>query len=1533
VSVWKNIDRFQKGLGDWFKDVGLAVAAPYKFVWDITTAPWNDREEFNGATNTIKQAGVDYAKNIGRPIGGALAGIYQTNKNILWEPLAAVGVASKGVSLSTQTPEEVKEAWKKAWEARQEISLGQAYAGYTPWSYALEKGAALTGQKEKLPLVLKEEFDIFDPAQREKAYNESLYGKASSGIIDFWKQLTLDVSLGAGRLVKTFRKPDDPIEALAGIDEALTGANNKYAKMANDFANNPSFWAQNHPWVQKSNNIGIVSHLLGEASTKDEALYTMAAVLGDPLAVTKLDELKRPDIAEPIRIANGELTRSELKRLLRDERSLGRTQEEDMLSLSYLRTPEEIAADTEFLQAYAKHDKYISALMGVTEQPPVTQGVATAASVRIARESTSARAEIIGGKKIEGQLIEAYQPTPFHRLYYKVTNPFREETPSGLANLNDGDSIKEFTATVNRLVRKNLISPVQGVGLISRYAASATPESKLDAIKDLESVGFGALGSKHKLSQEQIDAILNQHRRLKDGFLKEHKEVGYVYDSIEDANIKYAVFESQTADFYPIADFDLIDDVLLRNQSAFKTAWAIKQDITFTAEFVSDLWKASVLLRGGYPIRNAIDSQLRIMSVLGAMTTVKHLGPGMKRLVENQLNNPPRLIDNIVNYKKGVKQPSYATIKNELQRAGGEVTIHQAKIKQLDAELKLNPDDPDLMGQLVAEKLKLDAKLAVYNTNNESLTALEKAKQKPGKVTLGQEDIQLQSMYTTPDGVDYRIHGSFGGPLGPMWRDLVSSERSMSRILEDYNDLYKGKIATGTRAKITPDMDNYYKEWADGINKAFGNSAVVKELLKPDMDIFKVAKWLEESPAGIKLRTRLGIPREESLSYVGTVQNFMNWYMPPGTGIVDEVIKTGKVTEGFLRDAIKDPTKLPTVHGFLLDENIFRTGKNVVTRGINKAFKVIGSMPEDAWARNPLFDALYQASAQRRFNTAEYLNQKSFTVEELNSIYQRVEAGARADAMKGVREILYNVERRSVAADALRLVSPFFSAQQNAIQTWLRLAIDNPVIFNRAAVTWNAPNSLGLIADEEGNPVPPYKTLDGNEIIWLQVPDSIKKLPLIGKGLESLDNVGISKRSIDVIFMGNPLSPGIGPFAAIPISKIMQLKPDTEAVLNWAFPFGPDTSLTQLFPTWARRVIEKGQGMDNSSYARLWTTIYLTEQQKARESKTPYKTDIEITEMTNALYNTRMWANLILPFAPQFNSPYRLHIEKYRQYSEKFGLNADAKFLEDYPEFFSFALSLSKNRTGSDATMTDVKNAVKYKGIISKVYDDNPELVGLITRGSKGAAFSPTAYWWQEETSITPGTKEKFRGAVDPKEAIRRNQAREGWVRYRKIQAYIDIELRRRKLPNVDAEGATDLKILKQATISNLANETDPVTGQKTGEVSAWYTDFMDRDGTKTARTVQGLRKIVQDPTFMQDNADNPTWKSVIVYLQARDMTAKLLSTRKSKDINAKENQDLKILITATALRLKAEDIGFSDLYDRYLEQDRVYDKNLGVGN
>jgi hypothetical protein len=246
--------------------------------------------------------------------------------------------------------------------------------------------------------------------------------------------------------------------------------------------------------------------------------------------------------------------------------------------------------------------------------------------------------------------------------------------------------------------------------------------------------------------------------------------------------------------------------------------------------------------------------------------------------------------------------------------------------------------------------------------------------------------------------------------------------------------------------------------------------------------------------------------------------------------------------------------------------------------------------------------------------------------------------------------------------------------------------------------------------------------------------------------------------------------------------------------------------------------------------------------------------------------------------------------------------------------------------------MDDVMNAKRYKGLISEISDDNSYLVGLITRGSGAAKYNPTAYWWQSETAISPGSPETFRGKQDPMAAIQQNAAREGWAKYRRAMAIIDAHLEKRGLTSLQATGAEDLAYAKQLVIQQLASDIDPVTGQPTGEPSAWYQDYKDIDGTKSAKTIAGFRKIISNDTFMEDNGDDPTWKSVTLYMKVRDSIAETLSGRASKNIDAKANQDLRMILDYYVSQLKAGDLEFANIYDRFLSQDIIYDKYLGSG-
>jgi hypothetical protein len=1510
VELWNRLGKLAKGTADWVGDVGLAVVSPAKFVWDVATAPFNDREEFNGFYNTLRQAGVDFGKNVARPLGGVIAAVDKTAQNLLREPLSAAFLFSGQGDISAN-------GLRKAWGARNEISIGQSAAS------ALLRPAKLLPD-QITPDFLDSDFNIYDEKQRKEAFSRSVFGRAVSGSIDTIAQFALDPTLGIAKSVKVIRSVDDAWEAIQGIRAARAGdVINDYTKLAEDFAANDSMWAAAHPWVRATNNETDVAYLLGQTRTKEEALDTMLAILGDDSGIKRLEELRRPDLAEPLRIANGELDRSSLKILLREEERMLGEQQEGMLSF-LMRTPDEIQADRDYIAAWAEHDRYFGQLQRIAEEAPATRGIGRGEAAT-GRFKATARTVPYYNREVGTPNVTMYQPTPYHKLY-SVVQWTQRERPSGMVNLNDGESIREITATVERLRSKGLMSDNEGAQYVTRYAAAASPEARGLVVNELENVGYRRVAAKHGVDLETAENLFNFHVAARSGKMREIREEGFLWDAVENRMIRVPLLESQTANFLPIADFDAIDRVIGANQSVIKALAGRATDIQ---ESVSDLWKASVLLRLGYPIRNAVDSQLRIWATVGAMASLRHLGPGSRNLMNNVADyaSKSRLVDRF----KMVDRPDVNTVRRNLRDLGKEISVREAALKKLDGQLAMDPENADITGKIVALTQELKTKMAVYDGQNRYLSELEKAAIPSKKIKQGEGTFDIASVINGADGVKYTVNDSFGSPNGELFRELSSSDTSFRSLLQDYSALYGPRIMSKSRGAVRPEDPQYYQAWTKAINEDFMNSAVVRRLIAGER-VEDVGKWLE-GEAG--LRSRLNLARTDAIEYVNTVKGFVDNYIPDGYGIREELLFGGptgtgaKITEGFLRAAVKDPDKLPIVHGHLLDENLNLKSVGIARNIINQSFKWLATMPEDAWARHPLFIDLYRKSITERLGTIEQLRGKTLSREEFEGIQFALEKAARADALKGVKSTLYNVERRTNAAHVLRFIMPFFSAQENALKTWFRIGANNPQIIYRAQLIWNAPNRMGLVTDENGEPVPPNQSYNADDTMWLQVPTVFKKLPIIGEGLSSLDQVGISKRSLDVAFQGNPFGVNLGPLRAIPVANLMKLKPELSEVIGFAFPYGPDASIKQFAPTWIRRQWEKLEGQNSSDYAKMFQLIWLTEQQKAREEMRPYLSEAEIVKKVNAYYNMRTAASLLLPFAPQFDSPYRFYMDKWRQYSQQYGLQADAKFLDDFPEYFSFATTLSKNPTGSRATMDDVQNAKRYKGLIADVAGDDQTLIGLITRGSNAAKYNPTAYWWQSETSISPGTPEKFRGKQTPVEAARQNQAREGWAKYRKAMALLDLELQKRGLTSFEQNGAEDLKNMKAAVIDALATEIDPVTGESTNVPSAWFEDYKDVDGLRTAKTIVGLRKIVSNPTFMGDNADDPTWKSVALYLKIRDEFARKLQARSVKSLDAKANADLRLMFDFYVSQLKGGDVEFADIYERYLSRDMIFDRYL----
>jgi hypothetical protein len=1547
VSVWNRIgdvaSNATKGIFSFAGDVAEATGSASRFAWDVGTAPWNDDDEYNGFVKPFKTAWAKEGTDIVKPFasaGGAIykfpgvakagnvlstAGefLYKANQEVIREPASTYFLMQGEVSggkASFFNPDD----WKKAYKGAQEIDFGKA----------LFSGTVAATRRSYDP-----QFNIYDPREREAAYKSGMFSvlekSANVGI-----QIFGDISFGLGKGLQVARastlgigklkNADLVAKAAEDITKAQYGVNNRFTKVLKDFTENGSAYAISHPMVKSSSNPGLLAHLLGDSVDVDETALILRSALGDPKAMDDL-RLQRAYITDALEAERGKLSAVDEFKLFAAPDGTG--------MLPFLNDNK--AVTDEALSNYrslAATDKYFADLMGVGGSYIDDAGNLVQSGGTLTRTTgkilqgvedlvAKSRAVKFYDQAVGSPKIEVYQPTPFHRLYQKISWN-QGERPAGLVDFNDPDSYREIIANVSRLEKKITdFTPAQSKSLLDEYIKASTPEGRFTATINLETTGVREIALKYGLEAEDAEEIYNLYNGARTSALKSIKDKGFMVDT--DASIIFVQqLESQTANYLPLMDFDLMDNLLKRNAGTLKSFVGTKKDKTlYYADLLQDAFKAGALLRLGYTTRNGIDSQLRIAASVGAYASLRHLGAGLSNVIYDGVKTPSRLIDK---YRAVDSNMTFSQVQKSSTKVVNELNELKSKISALDAKVSLNPDDLDLAAELNTFKLLQEEKQAIYQHYAD---VLNRSKGAEPKRRIGSGSYEV----TTSDGQTYILNDAFGGPLGDMFRRIASSGNSFERMVDSNTDLYKRNLATQGFGVVKPTDIAYFDQWAQTLRTQFGNSAVVMKIAE-GQSIDDIARWLKSSPNGRDLRRRLAINSEDSVEYVTRISGFLDQYLPVSSNLRSK-IKT--ITPQDLRSTFKDPTTLPLIHGNILKETIENTSQIKIKERINSLFKLLGTLPEDAWARHPLYVHLYRQEAKRRIDIVAGLKGDILSKADQELIMSQ----SHKIALREMKGILFNIERKTNLATAMKYINPFFSAQENAYKTWMKLAVANPSIVNKGYLVWQAPNREGLVTDQDNKPVPVGKTT-GNDTIWIGLPKGITNIP----GLQSLTQLGIPKGSLDILFQGgmdvlyNTGNPNIisdifpvGPYVGVPVSELVKKQPSIEESLKWALPFGPSKDVVSGFlPTWFKKAQTRFGGQDDPQFARTYQLIWNTEQQNAKRDGKPPVSPTKIMDMTKAYWNMRTAASLIMPFAPRFDSPYKYYLDKSREYKRIYGLQADTKFLQDYPEFFSFTSSLSKNPTGVQSSVQATKNISKYSGLVSDLSKIDPKLVGLVVNDPSGYDFSQAAYNYLYNKKVSPDSPDRFLSSQSPAESQKKNDAEKGWIKYNQIADAIDNELIMRGLSSVQQTGAEDLKLLKESFISKLAIQTDaegkPIFDKKTGQYAqtAWYDDYLDSDGSKTNKVILGLSKILNDDKFMKDNKNNTTWKSVSAYLDVRKAIAQELLGREAKSITAKSNIDLRLIYDGTVKKLKEDDkLGFSYLYERFLSQDLVIEKYL----
>ena len=1519
---------FLDKLGTFAKNLGAAPFAPARFIYEAASATWRDEEEYNGFINTIKTAGTLAGKQAVAPVLDLFEGIETVAKPIR-QAGSTIGLA---LEQAENNPADLfkKETWDKAKQYKDEVSVGQSlYAQrIDPLSMGLRSAATIAevfgveNTDRFLPQFLREDFDIFNPVQREQAYKKSLYGRYVSGVGDITAQVVVDPTLvgtkilapiKAAKVIGAINNGEDALKAINLISEAQSGKVNKFTSVLDEFAKNDTAYALNHPFLSGSDNKPLIASLLGQSKSFDEVGLVLRSSLADPVALDTLRN-SRFELAQQIDTAMGKLKPYQTDILL------NKTNKEGMLTFAN-ENPKELDNVRKELDDLIKRDRSFAKMMNLAETPGGSLVRTTGSKTAQMFDSFLARgrAAKFYDKKTGTPEIDVYQPSTFSRLYQKVSW-LENERPAGFLDFNDPDSYREVVATLDRakVLNPNLFDDARVRRFIEAYSGAVSPAERQQITLAMEATVWRALYTKYGIRADVADNIYNTYQRARKGAIQSIKDKGYMVD-LDGSMIHVPQLQSQTADWLPIMDFDLADKLLKRHASNFQLLGSIgvrelMQEGVYGLEWFNDLFKAGALIRLGYTIRNGVDNQLRIMSAVGAQASFQYAGEGIKNIGYNMGKRGLRAIDN-VKLTPGVPKvkENFVSSKQQFDKARTKVIDLKRQIDDLNRQIARNPEDVEALGKLGILDNEFQAQVAVRDTLSQTLTKLEKEVQGiTTKRRIGESKLTL----TTPMGETYELDELFGGTYGDLFRQLNSAESTWNRLADSTSKLFESRFISKGIGAVKPEDANYFEAWARTLSTQFVGDPVIRKLSAGE-DPASIAKWLD-SGDGRQYRKDLGIKQYESIEHVDRLKSFLGRYVP-NTDLQRRLfVDNEKVTPALLRETFKDAEVLPIVHGDVVEENLKNLSAKKVDRFVNFAMKWLGSVPEDVFARHPLVNSLYRDDLRKRISMFEEVNKRRLTADELWKLQQ----ASKRIATANMKKIVFNIDRRTNLGHFMRLIAPFFSAQENAYKTWLRLVKEKPYLINRANIIWNAPNRSGLVTDEEGNPVNP-DTLTRDGVIWVEVPEVLKKAPFIGEGLESLTQIGISKQSLDVVFGGDFNIP-LGPYVAIGVKQFVKRVPSAEKVLGWATPYGPpENTLDALAPTWVKRQLAKALGESSPDYAKTYQLIWLTEQQKAKLDGLPPVPESKIKELTDQFFNMRTVANLILPFSPRFASPYKMYMDKYREYQREFGREADVKFLEEFGEdYFAFATSLSSNKTRVQASIGAAENIIANKDLVASVFGDEPALVGLIVNNPTGYDFSEAAYQYQYNTKVAPGSTETFRGTVDPAEAQRRNNARLGWIKYRKIVEVLDAKLVERGLSSYSVKGAADLKMVKDAIVTKLATNPD-------GSPSDWYIDYLDVDGSKTLRVINGLNKILEDDKFMSRNIDNPTWKSIATYLKFRDVFATKLAERQSSSLDAKSNTDLKLAYDVFIQKLKQDDLGFADVYDRFLSQDKLYYKAI----
>lgn len=640
------------------------------------------------------------------------------------------------------------------------------------------------------------------------------------------------------------------------------------------------------------------------------------------------------------------------------------------------------------------------------------------------------------------------------------------------------------------------------------------------------------------------------------------------------------------------------------------------------------------------------------------------------------------------------------------------------------------------------------------------------------------------------------------------------------------------------------------------------------------------------------------------------------------------------LTDNFSRE----PEKLPAINGLLVTTSKeYKDQERLIDTFNRRIMRFLGSLPEDTFARHPLVSGLYERNL--RISIAKMSAAKgteALTADELN----KAEMASREYARREAEKTLFTIIRRSGASSsrAMKLLFPFYAAYENTLKRWGGMIAENPAIATTASRTVAQVINGQDVVDSNGNRVTDSTNINGSDNLIVRVPQGfIDSLPGAFKDVanNAFKEVRIPLSSLDVITQGQPGNPGFGPFATLPAYMILKSKPEAEQALSPFFPAGMPQNATDIFLPSVLRRLKTAYGND-ALYVRTFNQMLRYETYNYNQGKrTDVPTMEEVADKTRKFFLLRALQSISLPFsvAPELD----FYAQQYRQFQNLYPPRqdpttkkmvygeADAKFLEQYPDFFTATISLSKNPGGLESSLGTVQNLKRFSGLMSIAQaQGDPELMGWIANdGDNKYTFSQAAYQWLQSHGSIPGAANTYLQNRNPAELVRDANIKQGWTEYQSLMGQIDTY----KIAN-------NIVSSRDPLLKTMNNAKKVWLEQMKTNNQDWYAAYISPDRGKYMRRANVLEQVTKDPNWLKAQIMpgtkelRPVVKNVILYLDYRNQIGSILQQRKlaggSADINANQNADISYVLDKVRTQLSAENVEFGDFLNRYFPNDPV---------